>query len=87
MDERQKIVTKIFTRDELEGMTLGDVATLVGEAGPGAIFRGKAIVTRPDGSIKYDPDAKPGDFGETPEELARATDEDKIVTPVEKQVT
>jgi len=69
LDDRQEGVLKTFGREALEEMSLEDVVRLVGEAGPGAKFHGKAVVKRADGSIKYDSDATPGEFGETSEEL------------------
>ncbi len=69
LDERQEGVLKTFGREALENMSIEDVVRLVGEAGPGAKFHGKAVVKRADGSIKYDADAIPGEFGETSEEL------------------
>ncbi len=70
LDERQRVVKKTFTREQLEGMTLEDLVALVGEAGPGAKFHGKGVIKRADGSAKYDADAVPGEYGETKEELA-----------------
>jgi len=70
LDERQEVVLKTFTREQLEGMDLDDLVRLVGEAGPGAKLRGKGVVKRADGSIKYDAEAVPGDFNESSEELA-----------------
>lgn len=69
MDERQRVVKKTFTREQLEGMTLADLAALVGEAGPNAKFTGTGIVRKADGSIRYAPEAVPGDFNESPEDL------------------
>ena len=70
LDERQEVVLKTFTREQLEGMDIADLVKLVGEAGPTAKLRGKGIVKRPDGSVRYDPEAVPGSFHETAEELA-----------------
>lgn len=69
LDERQEVVLKTFTRKQLENMDLADVVRLVGEAGPGAKLRGKGLVKDADGNIKYAPEAIPGDFGETAQEL------------------
>jgi hypothetical protein len=70
LDERQKVVTKTFTREQLEGMSVDDLVALVGEAGPNAKFHGKAVVRRPNGEIRYAKDAVPGEYGETAGELA-----------------
>ncbi len=69
LDDRQEVVLRTFSREDLETMSLDDIVKLVGEAGPGAKFKGKGVVKRADGSIKYAPEAVPGNFGETPEEL------------------
>lgn len=70
MDERMRVVKKTFTRDQLLEMSVPDLVALVGEAGPDARFHGKGVVIRADGSIKYDKNAVPGEYAETPEELA-----------------
>ena len=67
LDERQRVVKKTFTPEQLKAMSAGDLAKLLGEAGPGAKFKGKAVVRRADGTIKYDADAVPGSFGEAPD--------------------
>ena len=72
MDERQRVVKKTFTKEQLEGMSVEDIATLVGEIGKNAKFTGTGVVKRKDGTIRYAPEAVPGDFGETPEELKAA---------------
>ena len=74
LDERQETVLKTFTREQLENMPLEDIVKLVGEAGPNAKLKITAVVKRADGSIKYDAGAKPGDYGETPEELQAHAD-------------
>lgn len=72
MDERQRVVKKTFTKEQLEGMSVEDIATLVGEIGKNAKFTGTGVVKRKDGTVRYAPEAVPGDFGETPEELKAA---------------
>ncbi len=79
LDERQEVVLKTFTREQLENMDIEDIVRLVGEAGPNAKFRGKAVVKRADGSIRYAPEAVPGDFGETAEELQAHADRESTV--------
>lgn len=69
LDDRQRTVLKTFNREDLLNMDLEDIVKLVGEAGPGAKFHGKGVVKRADGSIRYDVEAVPGDFGESAEEL------------------
>lgn len=70
LDERQAVVKKTFTREQLDNMSIEDLVALVGEAGPGVKFHGKGVVRKADGSIRYAADAVPGEYGETPEELA-----------------
>ncbi len=72
LDERQKVVVKTFTGEQLKGMSVEDLVTLVGQAGPGAKFHGTAVVRKADGSIRYDDDAVPGEFNEDPKDLAPA---------------
>ncbi len=72
LDERQKVVKKTFTRKQLEEMSLDDLIALVGEAGPDAKFHGTGVVRKSDGTIRYDDSAVPGDYHETPEEIAEA---------------
>ncbi len=69
LDERQRTIKTVFSREQLELMTMDDLVRLVGEAGPGAKFKGKGVVKGPDGKVKYAPEATPGEFGETEEEL------------------
>lgn len=69
MDKRQHIIKKTFTKKQLEGMTVKDLIALVGVAGPGAKFAGTGVVRKKDGTIRYDEDAVPGEYFETPEDL------------------
>jgi len=69
VDQKQRTISKTYTRKELEGMSVQDLADLVVSAGPGAKFYGTAVVRGPDGKVKYDRGAVPGKFGESPEEL------------------
>ncbi len=71
LDERQITIKQVFSRKQLESMSIEDLVRLVGEAGPNAKLHGKGVVKRADGSIKYAPEAVPGEFGENAEELAR----------------
>lgn len=70
LDERQRVVKKTFTREQLEEMSIEDLIALVGEAGPDAKFHGTGVVRKADGTIRYDDSAVPGDYCETPEEMA-----------------
>jgi hypothetical protein len=81
LDERQETVLRTFTREQLRDMPLEDVVKLVGEAGPNAKLKITAVVKRADGSIKYDAGAKPGDYGETPEELQAHADRELASNP------
>ena len=69
MDERQNIVKKTFTKEQLEAMTPEEIVALVGRAGRDARFAGLGIVRGADGKIKYAPEAVPGRFGERPGDL------------------
>lgn len=71
MDERQRVVKKTFTAEHLRAMSMDDLVALVGEAGPDAKFEGTAIVRKADGSIRYDKNATPGDYHESPDDMAR----------------
>lgn len=71
MDDRQRVVLKTFSGEQLENMDLADLVKLVGEAGPGVQLRITAVVRGPDGKIKYDEGAIPGNYLETPEEMAQ----------------
>lgn len=75
LDERQRVVKKTFTREQLKGMSMVDLVALVGEAGPGAMFHGTGVVRKADGSIRYDDDAVPGDYSESSEDLKRNAEE------------
>ncbi len=75
MDERQRVVKKTFTEEQLKGMTMDDLVALVGEAGPDAKFEGTGIVRKADGSIRYDAGATPGDYHESPEDMARTAED------------
>lgn len=52
LDERQKTVTKVFTREQLREMSVEDLAILIGKAGPNATFKGTAIVRKANGEIR-----------------------------------
>ena len=69
MDEAQRAVVRSYSREELAGMTMDEVAALIETAGAKAKFKGKAVVRGPDGKIKYDADAVPDRYGETAEEM------------------
>lgn len=62
MDARQKVIVKTFTKKQLEGMSIADIATLVGEAGPNAKIRGTAIVRKANGEIRCGPGVDPAQF-------------------------
>ena len=70
MDDRMAVVKKTFTREELKNMSVDDLVALVGEAGPGAKFKGRGVIRRANGDIKYANLAVPGEYGETATELA-----------------
>lgn len=60
MDERQTVLRRVFTQEQLEAMDPEDLKNLLGT--PGARLRGTAIVRRADGSVKYDPGVDPAQF-------------------------
>ena len=71
LDERQKVIKKTFTKEQLVGMTVEDLMALVGAAGSGATFRGTGVVRKADGTVRYDADAVPGEYFESQEDLKR----------------
>jgi len=71
MDERQRVVKRTFTKEQLEGMSVQDLVALVGAAGSGAKYEGTGLVRKKDGSIRYDKAAVPGEYHETAEDLKR----------------
>jgi len=81
LDERQETVLRTFTREQLKGMPLADVVKLVGEVDPNTKLKITAVVKRADGSVKYDAGAKPGDYGETAEELQAHADRELAKNP------
>ena len=70
MNEAQRSITTTYSREQILQMSATDIATLMAKAGPNAVFRGKAVVRKANGEIRYDKDAVPGEFGETPDEMA-----------------
>lgn len=62
MDKKQKLVTKVFTKAQLEKMSPEDLAELIGKAGPNAVIRGRAIVRKADGTIRCDEGVDPKQF-------------------------
>lgn len=69
MDERQRVVKKTFTKEQLEAMSVEDLVALVGTLGKNAKFTGTGVVRKANGTIRYAPEAVPGDFNESPEDL------------------
>lgn len=64
-DQKQaKAVTKHFTREQLEAMSVEELDDLLGNLPAGATFHGKAVVRRADGSIKYDDPEMEGQYNE-----------------------
>ncbi len=60
---------KTYSREQLLAMTPEQVVELLDT--PGVQFKGKGVVRRPDGSIRYDDDAVPGQYGESAEDMAK----------------
>jgi len=52
MDKRQKTLTRVFTKEQLDEMSIEDIAELLGKAGPGATFKGSAVVRKANGEIR-----------------------------------
>lgn len=69
MDEKLRTIKKTYTKAQLESMTLEELVALVGKAGPNATFTGTGVVRKKDGTIRYDKDAVPGEYFESPEDL------------------
>ena len=70
LDERQRTVKEVFTREQLKNMSVEDIRKLVGDAGPGTKIHITAVVKKANGVIRYSDGAVPGDYNETPEEMA-----------------
>lgn len=60
---------KTYSREQLLAMTPEQVTELLDT--PGVQLKGKGVVRRPDGSIRYDDDAVPGQYGESAEDMAK----------------
>ena len=69
MDQRLKTIKQTFSGERLSGMSFEQLVLLVGKAGPNATFHGTAVVRKADGLIRYDKNAKPGDYHETQTDL------------------
>lgn len=68
-DTAQKFIKTTYSRKQLLKMSVVDIANLMVEAGPNAVFHGTAVVRKADGTIRYDQDAVPGEFGESEKEM------------------
>lgn len=60
---------KTYSREQLLAMTPEQVTELLDT--PGVQLKGKGVVRRPDGSIRYDDNAVPGQYGESAEDMAK----------------
>jgi len=69
MGDGTKLVKETFTREQIEAMDPDKLQSLLSRA---VKMEGVGVVRKADGTIRYDKDAKPGDYGETPEELQAA---------------
>lgn len=69
MDQISKEIRKTYSREQIMAMTPEEVEELLNR--PGVEFHGKGVVRRPDGSIRYDADAVPGQYGESAEDMAK----------------
>lgn len=68
LDERQQTVKKVFSKEQLEKMSVDNLVALVGEVkSGGGKFIGKAVVRRADGTIKYDDPELVGQYAELDE--------------------
>lgn len=63
-DRQAKAVTKHFTREQLEAMSVEELDDLLGQLPRGARFQAKAVVRKADGSIKYDDPKLEGTYDE-----------------------
>ena len=70
MSEQVKALKRTFSHEELMAMPADDLQALLGRADVG--MKGTAVVRKADGTIRYDNGAKPGDYGESAEDLAAA---------------
>ncbi len=60
MDQKQKVLRKVFTQAQLEAMDPEDLKELLGT--PGARLKGTAIVRKANGDIRYDPGVDKSQF-------------------------
>ena len=63
MSTPEKIIRKTFTLEQINAMDPDELATLLNQ--PGVEFKGTAVVRKPDGTIRYDKAAVPGDYHES----------------------
>jgi len=65
MDQGKKdVLTRHFSKEDLEAMDADELNELIRSAPPGAQFHAKAVVRKADGTIKYDDPSKAGSYGE-----------------------
>lgn len=68
-NEIRNQIRKTYTIDQLLKMTPEAIQKLIADAGDMVEFHGTGVVRKQDGSIRYDADAVPGNFGESPEDM------------------
>ncbi len=69
MSSPEGLVTKTFTAAEMGAMDPDERLSLLLSA---VEIKGTAVVRKADGTIRYSKDAKPGDYGESAEDLKAA---------------
>ena len=68
-NEVRTAIRKTYTLDQLMKMTPKAISKLIADAGDLIEFHGTGVVRKKDGSIRYDADAVPGQFGESLEDM------------------
>jgi len=68
-NEIRKSIRKTYTLPQLLKMKPEAIRKLIADAGDMIEFHGTGVVRKKDGSIRYDEDAVPGNFGESPEDM------------------
>lgn len=72
LDERQKLIKRTFTKEQLEQMSIEDLVALVGEArAAGGKFSGRAVVVKADGTPKFDSEEVRAEFEKAEAEEAK----------------
>lgn len=69
MSSSESVVKHTFTVEQIKAMDPDELQSLLSRA---VKFEGVGVVRKKDGTIRYGEGAKPGDYGESPEDLKAA---------------